>query len=213
MSGLNPERWAQLWQRVAKKVPPPEYFQGLVAMYSEPHRHYHNARHIIDCLAEFDRVKALASDPVAVELAIWLHDAVYDTHAGDNEERSAELAKNWLKQFGVGVEVIDAVYRLVLATKNHDGSLHADAPLLVDVDLSILGRAPDRFWDYEHQIREEYGWVEAAVFASKRAEILERFLGRKRIYQTDIFFQQLEGQARENLKVSIQRLRSGQKLN
>ena len=211
MSEFNPERWAQLWRKAAKAVPPAEYFEQLTAMYAEPQRHYHNQNHIVDCLAEFDRVKSLAADPVAVELAIWFHDAVYDTHAGDNEERSAELAKQWLKQSGAAADVAEATGRLVLATKSHDGSLHADAPLLVDVDLCILGRPPARFWEYERQIREEYGWVDAAVFATKRAEILERFLARKRIYQTDVFYKQLEGQARENLKASIERLRSGQK--
>lgn len=193
---------------MAKEIPPAEYFRELIALYAGPHRHYHNQHHIAECLAEFDRVKSLAANPVAVELAIWFHDAVYDTHAADNEERTAELAQRWLKQFHADAEFIDAVGRLVLATKNHDGSLHPDAPLLVDVDLSILGQPPARFWDYEKQIRAEYAWVDAAVFASKRAEILQRFLARPRIYQTGYFFERLEAQARQNLKASVERLGS-----
>jgi predicted metal-dependent HD superfamily phosphohydrolase len=161
-------------------------------MYSEPHRCYHNLVHIEDCLTEFDRAKQLATDPAAVELAIWFHDAVHDPRAADNEERSAELAKDWLSDVHASDALTDSVGRLVLATKNHDASLHADAPLLVDVDLSILGKPPEQFWEYERQIREEYAWVEKRVFAAKRAEILRRFLACERICQTDSFFHGME---------------------
>jgi len=209
VSELNPERWVQLWRTVGAEIPPAKYYQELVGLYSEPHRHYHNQHHIADCLAEFDQVKSLATNPVTVELAIWFHDAIYDTHAGDNEERSAELAQRWLKKFNADAALADAVGRLVLATKNHDGSLHPDAPLLVDVDLSILGQPPARFWDYEKQIRAEYGWVDATLFATKRAEILRHFLARLRIYKTGYYFERLEVQARENLQASVQRLGVG----
>jgi predicted metal-dependent HD superfamily phosphohydrolase len=175
-------------------------------MYSEPHRHYHNLLHIEDCLMEFDRAKQLATDPAAVELAIWFHDAVYDPRAATNEERSAELARDWLRDVHASDVLSDSVGRLVLATKSHDASLHADAPLLVDVDLSILGRPPEQFGEYERQIREEYAFVERTVFVAKRAEILHRFLTRERIYQTDFFFHRMEAQARANLRASVQRL-------
>lgn len=209
MSGLNPERWSQLWHTATNTAPPTDAFARLVALYSEPQRHYHTLLHIEDCLGEFDRAKQLATDPAAVELAIWFHDAVYDPRAADNEERSAELAKDWLGDVPASDALTDSVGRLVLATKNHDASLHADAPLLVDVDLSILGRSPEQFWEYERQIREEYSWVQKPVFAAKRAEILQRFLARERIYQTELFFQRMEAQARANLRASVQRLSDG----
>lgn len=69
-------------------------------MCSESHRHYHNCLHIAGCPHEFDQVRKLAADALAVELAIWFHDAVYDPLAADNEECSAELAKDWMGKFG-----------------------------------------------------------------------------------------------------------------
>lgn len=178
-------------------------------MYAQPHRRYHNLEHLADCLREFDRAKHLAADPAALELAIWFHDAIYDPRAADNEERSAELAVDWLGKSQASYALTDSVRRLVLATKSHDASLHVDAPLLVDVDLSILGQPPERFWEYERQIREEYSWVAAEVFAAKRAEILQKFLARPRIFNTEMFFQQMEAQARINLQASVQRLTGG----
>jgi len=198
-----------MWRTVTNTVPPLEYYDRLVAMYSERQRHYHDLRHIADCLREFDSARQLAREPVAVELAIWFHDAVYDPRAGDNEERSAELAKHWLSKLNVPDVLVAAVPLLVLATKSHDGSIHVDAPLLVDVDLSVLGQPRDRFWEYEAQIRAEYAWVEQKIFAAKRAEILARFLARARIYSTDVFFEKYERQARLNLRASILKLRAG----
>ena len=95
----------------------------------------------------------------------------------------------------------------MLATKQHDNSLHPDAPLLVDIDLSILGQPAKRFWEYEDQIRKEYAWVPEEIFRTKRAEILERFLARKQIYNTSYYFSKLEAQARTNLNQSIKKHR------
>ncbi len=208
MSVLSPERWARLWPAAAEEKLVAECFRQLVALYSEPHRHYHNQQHIADCLAEFDRARELARQPISVELAIWFHDAVYDTRAADNEERSAQLALAWLSRTHAEPALMDAVSHLILATKKHDASLHEDAALLVDVDLSILGQPQNRFWDYESQIRAEYSWVPADIFSGKRAEILEGFLARRRIYNTDFFFGRLEVQARANLQASIRHLRN-----
>jgi predicted metal-dependent HD superfamily phosphohydrolase len=74
------------------------------------------------------------------------------------------------------------------------------------VDLSILGQDQRRFAEYEAGIRAEYAWVPQEIFNAKRAEILQRFLDRARIYSTDHFFAKYEHQARQNLEQSIQRL-------
>jgi predicted metal-dependent HD superfamily phosphohydrolase len=183
-------------------------YRELVLRYSEPHRHYHNLRHLAECLNEFDSARQLAAEPVAVELAIWFHDAIYDTHASDNEEQSAELAKRQIEEAGGSSELGKSVGALVLATKAHDPSQQPDAPLLVDVDLSILGQGKERFEQYEAQIRREYEWVPQTTFAEKRAEILERFLARERIYSMDHFYAKYEKQARGNLLESVQKLKS-----
>ncbi len=78
---------------------------------------------------------------------------------------------------------------------------------MVDIDLSIFGQLPERFWQYENQIRKEYEWVPENIFTTKRAEILERFLARPKIFATELFFAKYEKPARVNLAESIRRLR------
>lgn len=197
------DRWSRLWRRVTSTRRPEAVYQELRSRYSEPHRHYHNLDHLAECLREFDSARHLANDAVAVELATWFHDVIYDAHATDNEEKSAELARKHIAAADGAADLREAVAALVLATKTHEFNSHPDAPLLVDVDLSILGREPDRFREYESQIRQEYSWVPESIFAVKRAEILQRFLRRERIYSTPLFFDRYEQQARANLESSI----------
>jgi len=201
------DRWLALLHTAGATRAASDWYDRLTKAYGEPHRHYHNHQHIAECLAEFDQARHLAKEPVAVELALWFHDAVYDPKAGDNEERSAGLAIQCLTECGITGLLTDTVARLVMATKNHEVGNDADAAVMMDVDLSILGREEKRFMEFEEQIRREYAWVPAAVFGPKRAEILQRFLARERIFAADWFRDKYEQQARRNLEASINRLR------
>ena len=206
MSSQAKTRWLEFWPKLGVSNSPEPHFASLVAHYSEPHRAYHNLAHVLDCLEQFAPARHLAHDGISVEMAIWYHDAIYDPRAKDNEEHSADLAASVADELGLSASFKETVNALILATKKHDASLARDAAVLVDVDLSILGRAPQRFDEYEHQIRQEYDWVPADVFAAGRSAVLETFLARPVIYNTELFRIKYEHQARENLKRSIQRL-------
>jgi predicted metal-dependent HD superfamily phosphohydrolase len=97
-------------------------YARLAQAYSEPHRYYHTFRHVTECLDVFDSARHLADQPDAVEIAIWFHDAVYDTRSSDNEERSAILARQCLLEAGVGNGFVDTVSQLIVATKSHDAT-------------------------------------------------------------------------------------------
>jgi len=205
------ERWLTLCQTAGANKAAARWYERLARAYDEPQRHYHNQQHIAECLWEFDQARSLARQPITVELALWFHDAVYDPKAGDNEEQSAALAKSCLREGGVSEALVETVSKLIMVTKHHEVNAYADAGLMVDIDLSILGREAKRFFQYEAQIRAEYAWVPEAVFAAKRAEILQGFLGRHRIYVTEWFHKKYERQARENLDASISNLKKAKR--
>lgn len=206
MNWPGQERWRRLWQAVGASGDASVWFETLTRAYAEPHRHYHNQRHIADCLAELDEARLLARQPEAVELALWFHDAVYDPKAADNEEQSAALAKRCLESAGRR-DLAETVAALVMATKLHNTDTDTDAALMMDLDLSILGQNETRFAEYEAGVRAEYSWVSQDIFSAKRAEILQRFLNRERIFSTEHFFARYERQARTNLEQSIIYLR------
>lgn len=199
------EHWDGMW-RGLRVAPPTEWHERLLGCYAEAQRHYHTVQHLGEMLHEFAAARGLARNAPLVELAIWFHDAVYDPRALDNEERSAELAVKCLREANADESVGRAVAELVLATKHHVAAT-PDQALLIDADLAILGKPGERFAEYERQIREEYAWVPAALFAEKRAEVLQRFLERPRIYRTEYFFNRYEVPARANVTEAIERLR------
>jgi predicted metal-dependent HD superfamily phosphohydrolase len=192
-NAIGAERWSTVW-RALNLLLPPHWHERLLASYSEPQRHYHTGQHLNECLHEFNEARALCMDALLVELAIWFHDVVYDPRAQDNEERSAGLAAECLRFAKAGDEICLVVTGLVLATKHHVAAT-PDQALLIDVDLSIFGKPANRYEEYERQIREEYAWVPARVFAEKRAEVLQRFLDRPRIYTSEHFFHRYEDRA------------------
>lgn len=206
MNWPEPERWQRLCQTIRASVDALAWYERLRSAYASPGRRYHGQRHVVDCLAEFDAARALAKQPEAVELALWFHDAIYDSTAADNEERSAALAKECLESAG-RPDLGQTVAALVMATKLHNANMGTDAALVVDVDLSILGQDERRFAEYEAGIRAEYTWVAQKVFNAKRAEILQGFLKRQRIYSTEHFWRKYEVQARRNLERAIKGLR------
>ncbi len=172
-------------------------FQDLVERYGEPHRRYHTLRHHEECFAHFDELRALAEHAREVELAIWFHDAIYDTRRADNEARSAQFAMTATGSTLVG--------DLVTVTSHADVPQTMDAKVLVDVDLWILGAPHERFEEYEAQVREEYGWVPAIVYRKKRRKVLESFVARPAIYHTAAFQLRYEAQARANLSRALAR--------
>jgi predicted metal-dependent HD superfamily phosphohydrolase len=187
-------------------APATAVFEQLVACYSEPHRRYHTIQHLDECFAKFEELRSEANHPEEIEFALWFHDAIYDTRRADNEARSAAWARATAGAAKLPAAVADRIHSLIMATR-HDVRPHeADEKVMVDVDLSILGASPARFDEYESQVREEYSWVPAALFRSKRRELLEGFLRRASIFNTRTFVEAYEAQARANLERSIRQL-------
>lgn len=203
---LDQQRWTGLWSRLGAQGSGLSIFTHLAAAYAEPARAYHTAEHIQDCLIQLDRSRDIARHPDEVEVALWFHDAVYVPGASDNEDRSARLAQTALQACAVQLEVSRRVAELVLATRHLTLPRDPDGQLLCDIDLSILGREPEVFDEFERRIRQEYAWVPEPMYRSTRAEVLAGFLRRRPIFQTKSFREQYELPARANLERVVRNL-------
>lgn len=203
-NGGTEGRWGETWGLVGAP-PPGGLLEALVARYAEPHRAYHTLPHVLACLAHAAEMRPRLEHPGCVELALWFHDAVYEPRAGDNEERSAALAAEALGSATSG-EVREHVRRLVLATRHPSRPAENDARYVVDIDLAILGAAPEAFDAYEAAIRREYRWVPGPLYRAKRRLVLQGFLDLDRIYTTEELGRRWEKRARANLERSLARL-------
>ena len=196
-------RWRGAWQALGAQ-PDTLLLEALVAAYREPHHHYHTLQHLEECFEHFDLIRAGADEPAEIELALWFHDAIYDTRRHDNEERSARWARESI--LPVSREAAERVHVLVMATKHSAVPESIDAQILVDVDLCILGAAPQRFDEYEEQVRAEYSWVPYALYRRERRRMLSGFAARPTLFSTPVFAERFEGQARKNLERALARL-------
>lgn len=195
----------QVKRFIKKNVP--EYFNAK-KFYDKNNMAYHNWNHVLDCLNEFKGVRNLIVNPKQFEIAILYHDAIYDTHAEDNEEKSAKLAYRDSIRLGFPRGFANNVSDLILFTKHDKIPENMDGKIIVDVDLAILGADKEKFDEYEKNIREEYSWVLPREYYNKeRSEILQSFLDRGHIYATDFFREKYEIQAIDNLKRSLNNLK------
>jgi predicted metal-dependent HD superfamily phosphohydrolase len=199
--------WERAWRGLEAQGAGEQLREELLAAWAQPQRRYHTQRHLRDGIALLEPVLALAQRPAEVEMGWWFHDAIYDPRAGDNERRSADWAESALARGGVDPHARARIDALVMATRHAAEPADTDQALLVDVDLAILGAVPERFDEYEVEIREEYAWVPAPVFRHKRGEMLRSFLARPAIYATPVLRERFEAQARTNLARALDGLK------
>jgi predicted metal-dependent HD superfamily phosphohydrolase len=126
----------------------------LLARWTEPHRHYHDPRHLAEVLAALPAL-APGLDLRLPRLALWFHDAVLTGEPTD-EEHSAELAADRLSAVGVPAVDIDEVCRLILVTGHHRPRAGDTAPETVsDADLAVLAALPSRYDESVVDLRRE----------------------------------------------------------
>lgn len=181
------------------------------ACYSEPHRRYHDQRHLDECLRQVDDVHDL--DEYEWQLLRWAilwHDAVYDPRQDGNEERSADLAVRELTACDVDQRTAEEVRRLILLTKGHRAeATDRLGALLVSIDLSILGADEDRYRDYVSGVRQEYAHVPEEEWRAGRSAVLKHLLGADPLFPNPEFRSRLEAKARANMAEELKDLAAG----
>lgn len=176
----------------------------LVASYAHPDRGYHDTRHLAEVL---ERIHELAShdeefDRMAVVLAAWFHDSVYDAQP-DAEKRSAAWAVEALASL-VDPATVDEVARLVLVTEHHrpaDDDRNGCA--LSDADLAILAAPRERYEEYVASVRREWAHVSDADFAAGRSAVLRDLLAKPHLFHTAYAQATWEDAARANVEAEL----------
>ncbi|MGS2805497.1 HD domain-containing protein [Nocardia sp. MW-W600-9] len=180
---------------------------GIIARYSEPHRHYHTAEHLRAMLGAIDELADSAADIDAVRYAAFFHDAIYAVDRADNEERSADLARDVLESLGAGQTLVDEVVRLVLLTRGHDSEAgDANGAVLCDADLVVLGSEPASYAAYTTAVRTEYAHVPDDLFRAGRASVLRAIANQPVLYRTPAARARYEERARANLAAELAQL-------
>lgn len=196
-----------------------ELGESLLQAWEQPHRAYHHSGHLSQMLTDLDRLYAYrtqGSTPLALVLAAWFHDAVYEGAPGEDERRSEQLASTSLEPLVTaglltGHE-LQMVSLLVRATATHElpesvdlpaGYEPADIQFFLDADMAILAADSARYHRYLRGVRSEYSHFDDEAFRTGRTTFLRSTLGRKRIFLSEQALQLWEEPARANLQAEL----------
>lgn len=199
-SDIEPAKVNALWQDIAVR-------------YNETQRAYHTLSHLEQLFEQFEQIKRKLSEPHIIALALYYHDVIYDPTRADNELKSAEYAVEALGHY-LSTEHCQHIYALIMMTASHQLNELAnpdksnDAAYFLDMDLSILGASWPDYERYAQAIRQEYMHVPLADYRIGRMAVLNGLLAHPRLYLTDYYYEQLEVQARDNIKREVNLLLS-----
>ena len=196
-----------------------ELGESLLQAWEQPHRAYHHSGHLSQMLTDLDRLYAYrtqGSTPLALVLAAWFHDAVYEGAPGEDERRSEQLANISLEPLVtaglLSGDELQMVSLLVRATATHKLPESADLPagyepadiqFFLDADMAILAADSARYRRYLRGVRSEYSHFDDEAFRTGRTNFLRSILGRKRIFLSEEALQLWEEPARANLQAEL----------
>lgn len=187
--------------------------EQVLRFYDEPHRRYHDRRHLREM---YDAAAALGLALTAPQaLAVLFHDAIYVPGAarGLNELLSAQLLRVYTGR--LAAPLVDAAYRIVIDTAEHVAR-SVDAQLVLDLDLLRLAASRADFIRFSRDVFAEQRPLilidddDAAwdFFAQRRVQFFERLLERPAIFSLPAFRERYEAITRSNLRESIEWVRA-----
>ncbi len=203
---ISLDRWTNSWQALGAAPVDDKLHARIVDAYREAHRKYHNLQHLRECFQHFEALREQADHAQEIELALWFHDAIYETRRKGSEQKSADWAREQALDAGLDPSIAERIHGLIMVTLHTAAAEGTDAQIMIDVDLGILGAGTSRFDEYEQQVRAEYKWVPGLLYRRERRKILKSFLDRPTIYCTESFRDRYEQRARDNISRALSRL-------
>ncbi|PWG06200.1 Pycsar system effector family protein [Polaribacter aquimarinus] len=119
---------------------------------------YHNLAHtqrVVEKTKELaEKLKIAQTDAQNLEVAAWFHDTGFVDGADNHEEKSVKIVTDFLKGKKISDKRIEAISKLVLATKmNHQPKDNLEK-IIMDADCAHL--ASKNFFDYTSLLRKEW---------------------------------------------------------
>jgi predicted metal-dependent HD superfamily phosphohydrolase len=155
-------------------------------------------------IVELSKIQSEVNNLDCLLFAIYYHDIVYKSTKGDNEHQSAltfqsRIAKTSFNKLSKCIAQIEA-------TKQHKLSDDNDTNILLDLDLSVLGKSTQEYKKYCENIRKEYRIYPDFMYRKGRKKVLKSILELDFIYKTDYFKELYENQAKKNLTLELDQL-------
>ena len=184
--------------------------QDIFNVYTSAERCYHNINHIFKMLDNFDDFIRCSGCTTVVKninefaFAIIMHDYIHGTT--DDVNKSAQKAKDFLHKISLEYDT-EYVEKLIRATDyNKYLKTDFDEQLMQDLDLNTLGADYVEYSEYSNQIRCEYIRYPDSIFYKERIKVLNTFLNRRYIFNTEYYRDKYERTARNNIAKELSKI-------
>ena len=121
------------------------------------HLSYHSVNHIIDVIDSVEKIAIAENvnreDLVLLKTAALFHDTGFLYGAKNHEEKSCEIAQEYLLEYDFSQPQLDKIKGMILATKIPQTPHNHLEEILADADLDYLGR--DDFFIIGDKLFEE----------------------------------------------------------
>ena len=108
------------------------------------HLSYHSVMHVKDVINAVEEIAVAENvggeDLMLLKTAALLHDSGFLHGAKDHEEKSCEIAQEYLLDYGYNQPQIDKIKGMIMATKIPQSPKNKLEEILADADLDYLGR-------------------------------------------------------------------------
>jgi len=207
---------------VEQKTVTDRWLTTILDNYGGCDRHYHDLSHLHSLLKCFQNHYHRLEKPLLVLLAIWFHDLVYSVpqrNGISNEQASAQQFRQFCAETGLFCDPNnelhgegEQVVTLISLTEEHGKKLATtvDADYFLDFDLHVLGQNASEYQRYSQGVRREYSIYSDSVYNRGRKAVLQSFLAPENapIFRTKVFRDELEENARRNIRAEISELQS-----
>ncbi|MCM4157137.1 Pycsar system effector family protein [Gramella sp. AN32] len=163
---------------------------------------YHNYQHtqrVVKSTKELiDNSEINVKEEEPLLLAAWLHDTGYIKKYKGHEEKSAEIAENFLKENNATPELIEKVKTLIMATKFDREPKNLEEKIIRDADSSHFGK--EYFEETSEFLRQELEMHNIKNFTT--AEWLDENINvftKKHTYYTDYAIEEWAPQKEKHL--------------
>jgi predicted metal-dependent HD superfamily phosphohydrolase len=151
-------------------------------IYESADRHFHTFEHLKTMFEWLDysinnTCDLEENDIKLLYIAVWYHDAVYDTKSDTNEEDSCTMYLKSDTAKSLTAHDNSIICDLIMATKYHElkpGDTLHNLIVLADLNMLINYLTPEKMIRLEKQVRSEYSYVNELVYCYYRIIILKK---------------------------------------
>ena len=175
----------------------------------EEHITYHDVDHTLyvihaaSYLAEQENI--IGEDLILLKTAALYHDAGFLVSHIEHEEKSCEIAKIELEEYGYNAEQIERICEMIMATRLPQEPKNHLSELLCDADLFYLGG--DNYEEYADKLFREFKANNIIQSESEWIEMQNNFLSNHRYFT--VTAQKEQGPKRNQNLLKIRALAEG----